>query len=245
MTTPVFPCGPLDVFLLGEVPFTDVQQLQRRLRYDLGEGGAGSLVLCEHPHTITVGRSGSRRHIVPDDDWLRRRDLRAIWVNRGGGCVLHVPGQLAVYAVLPLDRLGLDVRGHLDRLTRVALGLLAEFDLKGTTFPGLPGVFLGRSRVASLGIAVSRWVASFGLTINVGPYLGPFNLLAEPGLNGHPLYQTSMESRRQRPVPMAKAREALVRQFAAVYGYEDHHLFTSHPLVRRKAPTHVLAPSFG
>ena len=142
---------------------------------------------------------------------------------------------------LDLDRLGLDVQGHIDRLTRTLLGLLAEFDLKGTTFPGMPGVFLGRSRVASLGIAVHRWVAFFGFTLNVGPYLGPFSLLSEPGLDRHPLYQTSMESRRQRPAPMAKVREALVRHFEASFGYDGHHLHMGHPLVRRKAPAHVFA----
>jgi lipoyl(octanoyl) transferase len=245
MMTPTCPIGPLDVYLLGEVPFADLQQLQRRLRYDLGEGGSGSLVLCEHPPTITVGRSGSRAHIVPDDDWLARRSLRTIWVNRGGGCVLHVPGQLAAYAIVPLDRLGLDLQGHLDRLTRTLLGVLSEFDLKGTTFPGHSSVFLGRSRVASIGIAVHQWVAYYGFTINVGPFLGPFRLLAEPGLNSLPLYQTSMEARRQRPVPMAKVREALIRQFESAYGYPGHHLYTSHPLVRRNVLTHVFATSLG
>ena len=74
-----------------------------------GDGG-GSLVLCEHPPTISVGRSGSRAHILLDDEELRGRGVAVRWVNRGGGCVLHLPGQLVGYLALPLAASGLDVR---------------------------------------------------------------------------------------------------------------------------------------
>lgn len=239
------PNPTLEVYLLGETPFPEVQALQRRLAYDLGDGGDGALILCEHPPIITVGRGGSRAHIVPDDDWLRRRGVPVRWVNRGGGCMLHLPGQLAVYAILPLNRLGLDVRGHLDRLTDTILTTLQEFQLHGRTIPGAPGVFLQRSRVAGLGIAVNRWVSAYGFTINVGPYLGPFRLLAVPGPDGTPLYQTSIEARRQRPAAMSQVREAIIRQFQAAYGYSNHHLYTSHAMIRGKASRHVAAQYLG
>src|SRR5947199_8579390 len=94
---------PLEVFMLGLVDFEEAQQLQRGLVYDLGERDGGSLVLCEHEPVITVGRSGSRSHIVPDDDELRDLGIKVHWVNRGGGCILHMPGQLAAYLALPLQ----------------------------------------------------------------------------------------------------------------------------------------------
>jgi lipoyl(octanoyl) transferase len=236
---------PLEVYLLGEVDFPTLQTLQRRLVYDLGDADGMALVLCEHPPTITVGRSGSRAHIVPDDEWLRHHHLRTHWVNRGGGCVLHLPGQLAVYLIVSLEPLRLDVGGHLQRLTDVVLRVLAEFDLKGATRPEVPGVFLGRSRVASLGIAVNRWIAYYGCTLNVGPYLAPFGMIAEPGLGTIKLHQTSMEARRQRPAPMSKVREAIIRHVEAVYGCDRHHLYTNHPLIRKKASPHVYVQSLG
>lgn len=239
------PAAPLEVYLLAEAEFLDVQALQRRLIYDLGEGGHGALVLCEHPPTITVGRAGSRLHILPDDAWLHHHRLRTHWVNRGGGCLLHLPGQLAAYAVVPLKARGLTVQGHLDRLHRVVIDLLAEFDLKGTTRPGRSGVFLGDARVASIGIAVNRWIAYYGLVLNVGPFLAPFGLIVEPGPDGEPVPQTSMESRRQRPAPMAKVREAAMRLFEAAYGYDGQHLYTDHPLIRKKARPHVYVRRLG
>lgn len=235
----------LEVYLLGLVDFEDAQRLQRRLVYDLGEHGGASLVLCEHPPTISVGRSGSRIHIVPDDEELRSLGVAVHWVNRGGGCVLHLPGQLCVYLAVSLERLGLGLMGYLDRLDHVVLGVLDEFELKGSTRPDRSGVFLGQSRVASIGVAVNRWIAYHGLTLNVGPFLEPFEMLDEPGPGAYPLRQTSMESRRQRPTPMPKVREAVVRRVESVFGLERHHVYTHHPLIRRKVLAHAYAPSPG
>jgi lipoyl(octanoyl) transferase len=237
---------PLEVFLLGLVDFEEAQQLQRRLVYELGERGGGSLILCEHLPVISVGRSGSRSHIVPDDDALRDLGIKVHWVNRGGGCILHMPGQLAAYLALPLQLLGLSLQGYLDGLHRAIIGVLDEFDLRGTTRADTPGVFLGPTRVATVGVAVNRWIAYYGLTLNVGAYMEPFELvLDEPGCGPFPLRQTSMESKRQRPAPMAKVREALVRQIEDVFGLQRHHVYTDHPLIRRKVRAHVYAQSPG
>jgi lipoyl(octanoyl) transferase len=236
---------PLEVYLLGLVDFEEVQQLQRRLVYDLGETAGGSLVLCEHPPTISVGRAGSRLHIAADDDELRALGIKVHWVNRGGGCVLHLPGQLAAYLAMPLSPPLLDVRRYVDGLHRAILEVLAEFDLAGTSRADRSGVDLGGARVATVGVAVSRWIAYHGLTLNVGPFLPPFGLIAEPGDGGSSIRQTSMESRRQRPAPMPKVREALIRRLESVFGLQQHHVYTAHPLIRRKVRSHVYAQSPG
>lgn len=242
-TTSPKPGPPLEVYLLGLVDFEDILSLQRRLVYDFGEREGTALILCEHPPIITIGRSGSRAHIRADEEELRSWGIRQRWVNRGGGVVLHLPGQLVAYVVLPLRPLGLDVRGYVDGLQQAVLSTLAEFSLTGTTRPDLPGVFLGQERVASVGVAVNRWIAYHGLTLNVGPFLSPFGLLEEPGPDGAFLRQTSMEARRQRPTPMAKVRESLIRQVEETFGLSRHVLFTDHPLIRRKAPRHDFAQS--
>jgi lipoyl(octanoyl) transferase len=236
---------PLEIYLLGLVDFEDAQALQRRLVYDLGESGGGALILCEHRPAISVGRSGSRMHIQADDDELRERGIQVRWVNRGGGCVLHLPGQLVAYLALPLRPLGLNVGSYLQGLHTAIVATLEEFDLHGRCRPDVPGVFLGHARVASVGIAVNRWIAYHGCTLNVGTHLEPFDLIDELDPNLLPLRQTSMESRRQRPAPMARVREALIRQIEASFGLERHHVYTDHPLVSRKARPDVYAQSLG
>ena len=236
---------PLEVFLLGVEDFDEIQRLQRRLIYEQAERDGASLILCEHPPTISVGRAGSRLHILADDDDLRAWGVPVHWVNRGGGCVLHLPGQLAAYLALPLDSVGRNLGRYLDGLHAAIVAVLAEFDLRGERRGDLPGVFLGTSRVATVGVAVNRWVAYHGFTLNVGPYLSPFHLIGEPGVGGEPLHQTSMESRRQRPAPMHRVREATIRQIEAVFGLERHHVYTEHPQVRRKERAFVYAQSMG
>ena len=240
---------PLEVYLLGTVAFDEIQQIQRRLVYDLGERavGGGALVLCEHPPTISVGRSGSRAHILLDDTELRSRGLSVRWVNRGGGCVLHLPGQLVGYLAMPLAGSDFDVGLYLERLHRVLVEVLGEFDLEGSIRPDRPGVFLGNARVASVGVAVNRWIAYHGFTLNVSTFLEPFGMVKDPAdPPGAPsLRQTSMESRRQRPAPMAKVREAVIRRVESVFGLERHHVYTHHPLIRRKVGTHDYVQSLG
>jgi lipoyl(octanoyl) transferase len=248
--TPTPDPPPIEVYLLGLVDFDDVQRLQRRLVYDLGERdrGGAALVLCEHPPTISVGRSGSRLHIAPDDETLAALGVRVRWVNRGGGCVLHLPGQLAAYATVSLERLGLNLKQYLDGLHATVIGVLEDFDLKGTARAEMPGVFLGPARVATVGVAVNRWIAYHGLTLNVGPFLEPFELLLdEPGFGpgAHPLRQTSIEARRQRVTAMPRVRESFLRRFESVFGLARHHVYTNHPLIRREALPHVFAPSPG
>lgn len=233
----------LEVYMLGLVDFEDIQQLQRRLVYEQGERGGASLLLCEHPPTISVGRSGSRAHLVPDDAELRSMAIKVHWVNRGGGCVFHLPGQLAAYIILSLEPLNLNLKSYLEGLHATVLDVLAEFELRGRLYPGVDGVFLDHSRIATVGVAVNRWIAYHGLTLNVGAFLEPFDLIDEPGFGPYPLRQTSMESRRQRPAPMSKVRESLIRCFETRFGLERHHIYTQHPLVRQKVRSHVYAES--
>src|SRR6266446_2379113 len=118
----------LDVYLFDAVDFTTWLGLQRRLVFDVsGDRGRAVLVLCEHPPVISVGRQGSRDqiHFEPRELMLRGWSVR--WVNRGGGCVLHLPGQLAIYPILPLNRLGLGVQAYLDRLHEVLVAVLGDF----------------------------------------------------------------------------------------------------------------------
>ena len=249
---------PLEIYLLGLVDFEEVQQLQRRLVYELGDRGGASLVLCEHPPTISVGRSGSRLHINADDAELRGMGIKVHWVNRGGGCILHLPGQLAAYFALPLAPPRLNLQRYLDRLHAAIVATLDEFDLRGVCRPGAGGVFLGEARVASVGVAVNRWIAYHGLTVNVGPFLSSSagRTSPEPGLGSGPLpvllrrvgapadvrWSAAAAARRTHA---SRVRETLIRQIETVFGLQRHHVYTDHPLIRRKVSAHVYAQSPG
>src|SRR5262249_17338684 len=168
----------LRVYLLGAVEFEVALALQRALAYEVAETrDHAALVLCEHPPLITVGRDGSPAHILCGPDELRARRWRVRWVNRGGGCLLHLPGRLAVYPIVPRDRYGLGLDAYVDRLERVVITLLDDCGVAGTARPGQPGVWVGNRLLAGVGVAVRDWVAYFGVALNVHPDLAPFRLI--------------------------------------------------------------------
>lgn len=227
--------APFHVFFLGRVSYGEMAGLQGRLGYELGESGgpAASLALCEHPPTLTVGRLGSRAHIVEDDADLRRLGYGApLWVRRGGGVFAHGPGRLEAYLIADLDRLGLSVPGYLSRLAGAVVDTLAEFDLRATVRDDPPGVYLDHARVAALGISVSRGVTSHGVTLNVGasPFREPE--IVEPGPNGWALATTSMEARRRNPAPGNRVREALARNVERRFRLERVCVQSHHPSLR-------------
>src|SRR3984885_12454046 len=148
---------PLQVYLLGTVDFEALLRCQRRLHYEIsGDRSQAALILCEHPPLITVGRHGSRAHILPEPHELQVRGWRVRWVNRAGGCWLHQPGQLCAYALLPLDRLGLTVAAYQRSLGAIVQSWLGDLGIASDWRDG--GAWVGSRVLACLGCAVRNWV---------------------------------------------------------------------------------------
>jgi lipoyl(octanoyl) transferase len=223
--------GPaLRAYLLGQVDFETALALQRTLVFQTsGERDTRTLVLCEHAPLITVGRHGSPGHIRFDAEELRSRRWRVRWVNRGGGCLLHLPGQLAVYPILALDRHGLGLAAYLERLQRVLVAVLDDFSVRAGTRTGQPGVWVGSRLVAGVGVAVRDWVAYFGAFLNIDPDLAPFRLIRSGGPDDGPM--TSLVCERRGPLRPALVRERLLEHFAAAFGCTRTSLFFGHPLM--------------
>ncbi len=232
----------LQVYLLGLVEFEAALGLQRRLVYNVaGDRNTASLILCEHPPLITVGRHGSWAHIFCEPNELRARGWPVRWVNRGGGCLLHVPGQLAIYPILPLDQLGLGLQVYLDRLHEVVMALLDDFSIRGETRPAQAGVWIGSRPIAGSGVAVRDWVTYYGAFLNINPDLSFFRLLRSAGSEGGTM--TSVERERRGPLRPSLVRERFLEHFAARFGFAETYLFFDHPSLQRKAPADALAPS--
>jgi lipoyl(octanoyl) transferase len=230
----------LRVYLLGLVEYETALTLQHALAYQVaGDRDGAALVLCEHPPLITVGRHGRPANLRCEPAELEARRWRLRWVNRGGGCLLHVPGQLAVYPIVALDRLGLSVPAYLDRLQRVVIAVLDDFGVRGETRPGQAGVWVGSRLIAGVGVAVRDWVAYFGAAFNVNPDLMPFRLVQSGAPNDGPM--TSLERERRGPPRPSLVRERLIEHFLAAFPFSRHALFFHHPFLGRRAPSETVA----
>jgi lipoyl(octanoyl) transferase len=223
----------LQAYLLGTVEFGAALALQRQLVYHVGgERERAALVLCEHPPAITVGREGSRAHILFEPEELHWRRWRVRWVNRGGGCLLHLPGQMAIYPILPLDRLALGLQDYLGRLRQVLIDVLADFSVAAAAGPESADVYVGDRPVAHLGVAVRDWVSYYGAAFNVYPDLEPLRKVrtapAAPPM-------TSLERERRGPLRAALVRERILEHFAARFGFGRVSLFFHHPALGARA----------
>lgn len=233
----------LDVYLLGLLRYDDALRLQRRLVYEVSGSNCQSaaLILCEHYPAISVGRLGSRSHIECDDVELRERRLPVRWVNRGGGCMLHVPGQLAVYPIWPFAPQHVDLNDYVERLESCVLRVLRDFDIRASVRGDHCGISTQTGQIASIGVSVSRWVSYFGMTLNVSGMRNQFRILHPEG-NGS-LRATTMEAERQRPAPMAKVRECVLTKFVEQFQPARYNLYTHHPMLRPKGRPRTYASS--
>jgi lipoyl(octanoyl) transferase len=223
----------LQVYLLGSVEFEAALALQRLLAFQLTDDStSAALILCEHPPLITVGRQGSRDHILFEPEELRARRWRVRWVNRGGGCLLHLPGQLAIYPIVPLNRMALSVQTYLEKLQAVLVALIADFNIKGTGNQEMAGLWVDKRMIASLGVAVRDWVAYFGAVLNVNPNLNLIRQVRTGAVGDGPM--TSIERERRGPLRPSLVRERLIEHFAAQFSFERTSLFFHHPFLERK-----------
>jgi lipoyl(octanoyl) transferase len=222
----------LDVRLLGTVDFEAASFLQERLVYDISgrDDKFGGLLLCDHPPLITIGRAGSRSQVRIEQKELAARRLDVRWLNRGGGCLVHAPGQLAVYSVVPLKRLRLSPIEYRSLLIAGVLDVCKELRVPAWPVEHSAGVAGRGGQLAFVGVSVKRWVAYQGLFVNVAPLL-QLQRLVIPGANG--LKPTSLEAICGRRMTMPAVRESLIRNLARRLGYAEYQIFTGHPLLKR------------
>jgi lipoyl(octanoyl) transferase len=222
----------LDVYLLGVVDFDSALFLQERTLYDLSDRGDsnGVLIVCEHPPMITVGREGSRSHIVCDSHELTSRQMDVRRLNRGGGCFVHAPGQLAIYPILPLGRLQIGLAEYRHLLEECLIDVARDLKVPAYRREDEPGIFCRCGQIGHLGVAVKSWTSYHGMFLNVSPIPELMRLVMS---NRCGEKVTTLSAQRQRVTPMHTVRESVIRNLSKRLGYAKSYLYTRHPLLRR------------
>ena len=229
----------LSAYLLGTLEFDVLLALQRRLVYDIsGDRTTAALILCSHPACITIGREGSLAHIRSNSEELHTRGWQVRWLSRGGGVMLHLPGQVACYPILPLDALGLTAADYLNKLQAVALDLLREYSVTGELNPHHPGVSVHGRRIVHLGVAIRHRVSCFGLVVNADPDLEHFR---EVKCDGEAAPMTSLARESSMRVRVSGVRQKLLELSAARFGFDRISVFHSHPVALPNPTRHAAA----
>lgn len=216
-------CWVVDLGLLG---YERASDLQRRLVAARKAGGVPDLLLlCEHPHVITLGRNGHPENLLASEHLLRQMNVEFHSTDRGGDITYHGPGQILGYPILDLAALRRDVRWYVGGLEEVMIRTTAEFGVTAGRKAGMTGVWVERPRpeaeaapeekLAAIGVHLSRWVTSHGFAYNVSTDLRYFELIVPCGIEGR--RATSLARLLGRAVGREEVVPRMVRHFADVF----------------------------
>lgn len=172
-----------------------------------------TLLLLEHPHTLTLGRGANRERITARQETLEARGVTVFETNRGGKATYHGLGQLVGYPVVNLSPDREDVHRYVRDLEEVLMRALADFRIECFRIKGLTGVHTTEGKVAAIGVHIARWVTTHGFALNVNTDLSYFNLII--ACEGEPV--TSMQKILGREVDMAEVEDRIVVRFAEVF----------------------------
>ena len=221
---PGYDIPPLRIEDLGRLPYGAALEIQRARHEALVTsrevgGAAMTILLVEHdPPVITVTpRPGVSEHLLVDEARLTALGIELARTDRGGDITYHGPGQLVVYPILDLNRLGLRIHPYLRLLEESVIRTLASYDIRGVRDECATGVWIPGGeegsplrKICAIGVRLSRWCSMHGLALNVTPDLSHFDLIVPCGLAGRPV--TSLQRELGEAAPdLAPVRERLVK----------------------------------
>jgi len=142
-----------------------------------------TIVFCEHPHVITIGKNGSASNLLFREEKLKEKHVELFHTDRGGDVTYHGPGQLVCYPIIDLEAFHLGLKNYIFLLEEIIIQLLKQYSIKGERLPGAAGVWLEveqplkTRKICAIGVKSSRFVTMHGLALNVSTDLSYFGLI--------------------------------------------------------------------
>ncbi|MBI5602389.1 MAG: lipoyl(octanoyl) transferase LipB [Deltaproteobacteria bacterium] len=198
---------------LPYLPYIEALELMRGLvdqkrRFPFPE----VLILLEHEPVLTMGRRAGPTDILAPEAVLAEKGIQVHNVERGGLITYHGPGQLVAYPIFNLRSMGLSVPELVYGLEEIILQTLSDFGITAEREAGKRGVWVGKEKIASIGVAVRGGVSFHGLALNYDPDLAHFDLINPCGLSG--VRMTSMRKILGRPINASDLRSVITGHFS-------------------------------
>ena len=174
-----------------------------------------TLLLLEHPHTLTIGRCGDSSSVLLSEEQLKSRNVTLFETNRGGKVTYHGLGQIVGYPIINLSPDREDVHRYVRDLEEVLIRTMSDFGIGAFRIDGLTGVHTQRGKIAAIGVHISRWVTTHGFALNVNTNLSYFDLII--ACEGEPV--TSMEELLGSETKLSAVEDRIVVNFSGVFSY--------------------------
>jgi lipoate-protein ligase B len=213
-------CHIVDLGLMG---YAEAWALQKRVVAARKAGAIEDvLLLCEHPHVITQGRSGKRENLLASEHVLKQKGVEFHATDRGGDITYHGPGQIVGYPILNLSAIRRDVVWYVRMLEEAMIRATAEFGITAERIAGKTGIWVRREnaeeKLAAIGVHISRWVTWHGFAYNVSTDLRFFDLIVPCGIADRKA--TSLEKLLGRRVETKEVAPRIAKHLGEVFSLE-------------------------
>ena len=199
---------------LGRIDYAAALTVQKETERLVKSGEqSDTLLLLEHPHTLTIGRRGEASAVLLNKTELEARDVTLFETNRGGKVTYHGIGQIVGYPIINLSPDREDVHRYVRDLEEVILRTLSDFGIEAFRIEGLTGVHTSRGKVAAIGVHIARWATTHGFALNVNTDLSYFDLII--ACEGEPV--TSMDELVDDRLELSAVEDRLIVNFAEVF----------------------------
>lgn len=197
---------------LGQRDYEPVWHEMQRFTANRDETTDDELWLVEHPPVFTLGLNGKTHHL------LNPGDIPVINADRGGQVTYHGPGQIVLYCLLDLERLGIGVQQLVQKIEQAIIILLAKYDISSQARRDAPGVYVDGAKIAALGLRIKRGKSYHGLSLNVDMDLEPFSRINPCGYEGMAVTQlTDLKS----DTDTSALSEQLITELKQILGYNS------------------------
>ncbi len=204
---------------LGLIDYKKAWDLQHLFWSKRVEGKLSDLLLIlEHPHVLTLGRRGDRSSLRVSPEVLEEKGIPLFQVERGGEVTYHGPGQLVGYPILNLKDYGFRVTRYVEELEEIIIRTLKDFGIEGRRDTRNRGVWVQDKKIASVGIAIQRWVSFHGFALNYQTELKYFDLIYPCGLKG--VRMTSMKEILKKEISRGLLVERISFHFKEIFQRE-------------------------
>jgi len=215
---------------LGLIDYKDAWDLQKSVHQLRVENKIDDfLLLLEHPHTYTLGKTADKENLVGDKKYLDENKISVYDIDRGGDITYHGPGQIVGYPIISLTNWQQDTHKYLRAIEEVIIKVCAEYDLQGGRVEKYTGVWFDDRKICAIGIKVSRWITMHGFAFNVNTDLKLFNGIIPCGITGKDV--TSLNHELKKEISLSEVKEKIIHHFDVIFNYDQIEFKTKEELL--------------
>jgi len=182
-----------------------------------------TLFFVEHPSVFTLGKRGGKENLTVSKSFLDKKKISVIQTNRGGNITYHGPGQAVFYPIVDLEKNNIGVKDFVNGLEEIMKRTALDANVAANRNKKNHGVWVGNSKLGSVGISIKKGISFHGLAMNIHNDLEPFGWINPCGLNNIEMTSLKKEIERDKKcysVTMKTIRQSFCNHFASVFNYK-------------------------